>query len=62
MIVEVDPKYFRPAEVELLIGDPTKAKEKLGWVPKVEIDELVEIMMTHDLKEAKAKVLHGQNS
>lgn len=62
LIVEVDPKYFRPAEVELLIGDPTKAKEKLGWVPKVEIDELVEIMMTNDLKEAKAKVLHGQNS
>ncbi|MEM8891790.1 MAG: GDP-mannose 4,6-dehydratase [Bacteroidota bacterium] len=62
LIVEVDPKYFRPAEVELLIGDPTKAKEKLGWVPKVEIDELVEIMMNNDLKEAKAKVLHGQNS
>ena len=62
LIVEVDPKYFRPAEVELLIGDPTKAKEKLGWVPKVDIDELVEIMMTNDLKEAKAKVLHGQNS
>ena len=62
LIVEVDPKYFRPAEVELLIGDPTKAKEKLGWVPKVEIDDVVEIMMTNDLKEAKAKVLHGQNS
>ncbi|MEL7340743.1 MAG: GDP-mannose 4,6-dehydratase, partial [Bacteroidota bacterium] len=51
-----------PAEVELLIGDPTKAKEKLGWVPKVEIDELVEIMMKHDLEEAKKKVLHEQLS
>ncbi|MFK7920499.1 MAG: GDP-mannose 4,6-dehydratase [Bacteroidia bacterium] len=60
LIVEVDPKYFRPAEVELLIGDPTKAKEELGWVPKVEIDELVEIMMTNDLAEAKKKVLHAQ--
>lgn len=62
LIVEVDPKYFRPAEVELLIGDPTKAKEKLGWVPKVEIDELVEIMMKHDLEEAKKRVLHEQIS
>lgn len=62
LIVEVDPKYFRPAEVELLIGDPTKAKEKLGWVPKVEIDELIEIMMTHDIKEAQSKVLYAQNS
>lgn len=62
LIVEVDPKYFRPAEVELLIGDPKKAKDKLGWVPKVEIDELVEIMMTQDLKDAKNKVLYAQNS
>jgi len=60
LIVEVDPKYFRPAEVELLIGDPTKAKEELGWVPKVEIDELVEIMMKNDLAEAQKKVLHEQ--
>ncbi|MEM6344045.1 MAG: GDP-mannose 4,6-dehydratase [Bacteroidota bacterium] len=60
LIVEVDPKYFRPAEVELLIGDPTKAKEELGWVPKVDIDELVEIMMKNDLEEAKKRVLHEQ--
>ena len=62
LVVEVDPKYFRPAEVELLVGDPTKAKEKLGWVPEVGIDELVEIMMTNDIAEAKAKVLHAQGS
>ncbi len=62
LIVEVDPKYFRPAEVELLIGDPSKAKEKLGWEPKVGIDELVEIMMKHDLQEAKQKVTHAQGS
>ncbi|GAB4424124.1 MAG: GDP-mannose 4,6-dehydratase [Bacteroidia bacterium] len=62
LVVAVDPKYFRPAEVELLVGDPTKAKEKLGWVPKVGIDELVEIMMKHDIAEAKHKVLYAQNS
>jgi len=62
LVVEVDPKYFRPAEVELLIGDATKAKEKLGWEAKVDLDELVEIMMKHDIKQAQKKVLHVQNS
>jgi len=62
LVVEVDPRYFRPAEVELLIGNPAKAKEKLGWEPKVMIDELVEIMMTNDIKEAKSKVLYAQGS
>jgi GDPmannose 4,6-dehydratase len=55
VLVEIDPRYFRPAEVELLIGDATKAKEKLGWEPKVGIDELVEIMMANDLREASYK-------
>jgi GDPmannose 4,6-dehydratase len=50
VIVEVDPKFYRPAEVELLLGDPTKAKKKLGWVPKVRFEELVEIMMKADLE------------
>ncbi len=62
LIVVVDPKYYRPAEVELLIGDATKAKEKLGWEAKVDLDQLVEIMMEHDLKVAKQKVLHAQGS
>ncbi len=62
LIVEVDPSYFRPAEVELLLGDCTKAREVLGWEAKVDIDELVEIMMKHDLKEAKQKLFHAQNS
>ncbi len=48
-IIEIDEKYFRPAEVELLIGDATKAKEKLGWEPKVKFDELVKIMVKEDL-------------
>ena len=56
LVVEVDPKYFRPAEVELLIGDPTKAKEKLGWVPKVGLEEMVGIMMKHDVEEARANI------
>lgn len=51
-IVEIDPKYFRAAEVDLLIGNASKAKEKLGWETKVGIDELVRIMMEHDKAEA----------
>ena len=49
-IVEIDPKYFRPAEVDLLIGDYSKAKNELGWEPKVTFDELVKIMVESDLK------------
>ena len=49
-VVSIDPKYFRPTEVDLLIGDATKAKEKLGWVPKYDLNYLVEDMMISDLK------------
>ena len=59
-LVEVDPRYFRPAEVELLIGDPSKAKEKLGWEPEVTLKELVSMMVKHDLMEAE-KELHLKN-
>ncbi len=52
-IVAVDPKYFRPTEVDYLLGDPAKAKEKLGWAPKYTINTLVTEMVEHDLKEAK---------
>jgi len=48
-VLSIDPKYFRPTEVDLLIGDPTKAKEKLGWVPKIKLEELVKDMMESDL-------------
>ena len=48
--VEIDPRYYRPAEVDLLLGDPTKAKEKLGWQPKTTFKELVKIMLDYDLK------------
>ncbi len=50
--VEIDPRYYRPAEVDLLLGDPTKAKEKLGWVPKVGFEELVAMMVDSDLELA----------
>jgi GDPmannose 4,6-dehydratase len=55
VVIEIDPRYFRPAEVELLIGDATKAKEKLGWVPKTDLEGLIDIMMKNDLKDAAYK-------
>jgi GDPmannose 4,6-dehydratase len=61
-IVKVDPRYFRPTEVETLLGDPTKAKEKLGWVPKTSFAELVTEMIREDLKSAERDELvkrHG---
>ncbi|TOO24607.1 GDP-mannose 4,6-dehydratase, partial [Vibrio parahaemolyticus] len=62
VIVKVDPRYFRPAEVETLLGDPTKAKEKLGWIPKITVEEMCSEMVAHDLDKAKQQSLlreHG---
>jgi len=56
VIIEVDPKYFRPAEVESLLGDSTKAREKLGWKPKISFEELVKEMVQSDLEESKRDV------
>jgi GDPmannose 4,6-dehydratase len=56
-IVAVDPRYFRPTEVETLLGDPTKAREKLGWEPKVQFEQLVAEMVESDLEEAKRDAL-----
>ena len=60
VLIEVDPKYFRPAEVETLLGDPTKAKKILGWNPtKTSFTELVKIMIKHDMEYVKSeKILH----
>ena len=61
-IIAVDPRYFRPTEVESLLGDPTKAKEKLGWVPKTTLQEMVSEMVLADLETAKKSRLlkdHG---
>jgi GDPmannose 4,6-dehydratase len=57
LIVVVDPQYFRPAEVEALIGDSSKAKEKLGWEPKITLEEMVCEMMESDINIAKREVL-----
>lgn len=57
VIVRVDPRYFRPTEVETLLGDPTYAKEKLGWVPKIGFAELVEEMVSYDMNEARRDAL-----
>ncbi|AOR77367.1 GDP-mannose 4,6-dehydratase [Novosphingobium resinovorum] len=62
VIVRIDPRYFRPAEVETLLGDPAKAKEKLGWVPEITVQEMCEEMVAEDLKVAKRHALlkeHG---
>jgi GDPmannose 4,6-dehydratase len=53
VIVRVDPRYYRPTEVETLLGDPTKAKVKLGWVPKTTLPELVKEMVEADYTSAK---------
>ena len=55
-IIRIDPHYFRPAEVDLLIGDATKAKEKLGWQPRIKFRELITMMAEHDLKEETVNV------
>jgi len=61
ILVEVDSRYFRPTEVELLLGDPTKAKEKLGWQPKTTLQELCSMMVSEDLKSAKKDLLCEKN-
>lgn len=60
IVIEIDPKYFRPTEVDLLLGDPTKAKTKLGWEPRVTFEELVNMMVDADLELAeREKRSHG---
>ena len=61
VVVKVDPRYFRPTEVETLLGDPTKAKEKLGWTPKITFDELVAEMVREDYKSAQRDELVKQH-
>jgi GDPmannose 4,6-dehydratase len=56
-VVRIDPRYFRPTEVDTLLGDPTRAREKLGWVPETSFDAMVEEMVAFDLKEAQRDAL-----
>ena len=61
VIVRIDPRYFRPTEVETLLGDPFKAKEKLGWVPEITLDEMISEMVAFDLEKAKQHALLKQH-
>ena len=54
--VKQDPRFFRPAEVDLLIGDPTKAREKLGWIPEVDFPSLVKMMVQNDIAQEQARL------
>jgi GDPmannose 4,6-dehydratase len=60
-IVRIDPRYFRPTEVETLLGDPTKAKQKLGWIPEITTKQMCKEMVAHDLIQAKQHVLLKAN-
>jgi GDPmannose 4,6-dehydratase len=61
VIVKIDPRYYRPTEVETLLGDPTKAKEKLGWIPEIMLDQMIEEMVFYDLDRAKQRALLQKN-
>ena len=58
-IIKVDPKYFRPTEVESLFGDASKAKDKLNWIPKISFEQLVKEMIDEDLKLAQNDALNN---
>jgi GDPmannose 4,6-dehydratase len=60
-VIRIDPRYFRPTEVETLLGDPTKAKQKLGWVPEITAQEMCAEMVAHDLAQAKQYALLKQH-
>jgi GDPmannose 4,6-dehydratase len=62
VVMQIDPRYYRPTEVETLLGDPTKAKQKLSWVPEITLDQMIEEMVAEDLERAKQHALltkHG---
>ena len=62
MVVRIDPRYFRPTEVETLLGDPSKAQNDLGWAPEINLDEMVQEMVAHDLSKSRQHALlntHG---
>ena len=61
VVIRIDPRYFRPAEVETLLGDPAKAKEKLGWVPEITVQEMCAEMVHEDLKVARRQALLRQH-
>jgi GDPmannose 4,6-dehydratase len=60
-IVRIDPRYFRPTEVETLLGDPSKAKLKLGWIPEITVQQMCKEMVDNDLAQAKQHALLKAN-
>jgi GDPmannose 4,6-dehydratase len=60
-VIAVDPQYFRPTEVDLLIGDPTKSKTQLGWVPQYDLAGLVSEMVSSDVERVKREMMLQQN-
>jgi len=60
-IVRIDPRYFRPTDVQTQLGDPTKAKQKLGWVPEITVQEMCAEMVANDLAQAKQHALLKAN-
>ena len=57
IVIRIDPRYFRPSEVDTLLGNPRKAQEKLGWTPTTSLKELVSEMVDHDLRDAQKDAL-----
>ena len=57
VVIKVDPRYFRPTEVDFLLGDSKKAKDNLGWFPKTSLEELIKEMINNDKEEAKKEAL-----
>jgi GDPmannose 4,6-dehydratase len=61
VIIQIDPRYYRHTEVETLLGDPTKAKQKLGWAPEITLDQMIAEMVANDLDQAKQQALLHQH-
>ena len=60
-IIRIDPRYFRPTEVETLLGDPSKAKAKLGWTPEISVQEMCKEMVAEDLAMANKTCIHSED-
>ena len=61
VVVRIDPRYFRPSEVDQLVGDPSKAFKKLGWTPETTLEEMIEEMIENDIKKAKEELILTKN-
>tara|TARA_E500000331_G_C17234643_1_gene704205 strand:- start:653 stop:1756 length:1104 start_codon:yes stop_codon:yes gene_type:complete len=62
IVIKIDPRYFRPTEVDTLLGDATNAKDKLGWTPKISLEKIIEEMVENDIQEAKKEIILNKKS